>query len=150
MNWYMILVVAIPLSALAIRMAYLNWPRSAEAEFNRLYAAWSADAAERGLPPEQALAEYAFRMAWTRLRMRASEAAIKSPEHYQQKLAEIIKEEANGLAMHDRSIAKRFLNVAEGASHSEILFQDAMDVVMAQKTAVHVSVNPEMLAALRK
>lgn len=128
------------------------WPRSREGLFEQRDRRFMHSAAERGLSSAEMNEEYLFRVSWVRLRRRVSEAAIQWPEGYARKLAEITKEEANQLAAIDKGLAKRFLNVVENAEHSEILYPEALRLVLAaekQLTPVYGQPSDDEIAAVR-
>ena len=129
MEW--ILLVLPTLGILALMYEYA--PRSPEGELRHLLWKWEQDCKRRGLTPEQQDAELRFREAWVRLRRRANEAIIADAETYEKALSDIAKEEANRLALTDKRVAKRFLDVVVASSNLEILYADGMKALHAYR-----------------
>lgn len=147
--FYTVIVAVVGLAFL-----YEYWPRTRAQEFSKLHREWTDDCRRRGLTPEQQSQERNFRLAWARLRRRASEAAMEWPAGHAQKLAAIAKEEATGLALIDKDCAKRFLRVVNDAALSDILDRDAHAAVVKEARTLARSlrseVSDDLLAALRR
>jgi len=127
MEW--ILLVLPTLGILALMYEYA--PRSPEGELRHLRWKWEQDCKRRGLNSEQQDAEYKFRVAWIRLRRRVNDAALADPTTYEKAISDIAKEEANRLALVDKRIAKRFLDVVVDTKPYQIPFADGMKAIDA-------------------
>lgn len=106
-----------------------NWDQSPEARAQRAYEKWAADCRRRGLTAKQMLDESRFRMAFAKLRQRATEAAIKWPENAYNEARRIAVEEAESLAFIDKAVARRFLRVVEDSQWSEIFYPDGLKAI---------------------
>ena len=136
MEW--VLLVFVGIVALALIDEYR--PRSPESEWRHLHWKWEQDCKRRGLTQEQQSAEYKFRVAWICLRRRVNEAALVDPENYETAISDIAKEEANRLALFDKRVAKRFLDVVVATKPYQIPYADGMK-------AIDVSMEPVLEAA---
>lgn len=120
-------VFIIPMVVVALGLAARVISRAINGRLENRYAAFLME--RSGTSGAEIDREFRLRTSAARLRRTASMATTKAPARAEQIIRDLARAEGLKMAATDKSAAKQFLQWAEGAEISEILYPAAMKAV---------------------